>query len=136
MESPTCGKTALSYHTSRVLSTILCFGGKSILKNYFERAETRNFFLIFSRPLSNSRPPGNFQKSNPDPRGNLFERIPGACPGGCAQLELTETLRNRKVRRNAHAPRSSHVLAVTALTSNFFFVFSQNVKICKEAILK
>ena len=35
-----------------------------------------------SPPLSNSRPPGNCQKSNPDPPGNVFELIPGGCPGG------------------------------------------------------
>ena len=37
-------------------------------------------FSTKSRPLSNSRPPGNFQKSNPDPPGKLFELIPGGCP--------------------------------------------------------
>ena len=55
--------------------------------------ETFHFqFPQKSPPLSNSRPPGNFQNSNPDPPGNLFELIPGGCPGGCTQLELTETL--------------------------------------------
>ena len=34
-----------------------------------------------SQPFSNSRPPGNNQKSNPDSLGNLFELIPGGCPG-------------------------------------------------------
>ena len=35
-----------------------------------------------SPPLSNSRPPSNFQKSNPDIPANVFELIPGGCPGG------------------------------------------------------
>ena len=69
-------------------------------------------FSTKSPSLSNSWPPGNFQKSNPDPRatfksqiptpgqlskvksrppGRIFKLIPGGCPGGCTQLELTET---------------------------------------------
>ena len=42
-------------------------------------------------PCRNSRPLGNFQKSNPDAPGKFFELIPGGVPGGCTQLELTET---------------------------------------------
>ena len=56
-------------------------------------------FFTKSRSLSNSRPPRNFQKSNPDPPGKFFELIPGGCPGvmyPVAELELTETLSVKK----------------------------------------
>ena len=37
-------------------------------------------------------PRATFKSQIPTPPGNVFELIPGGCPGGCTQLELTETL--------------------------------------------
>ena len=36
--------------------------------------------------------PGQISKVKSRPPGKFFELIPGGCPGGCTQLELTETL--------------------------------------------
>ena len=66
------------------------FLGHSVFITNKINTRTKIFFLKIPA-LSNSRPPGNFQNSNPDPPGNVIELIPGGCRGGCSQLELTET---------------------------------------------
>ena len=79
-------------------------------------------FSTKSRPLSNSWPAGNFQKSNPgQPLGNIFELIPGLPVGGCIHLKLTETLGTEydliyKLQRLIY-----HIISTLIL---FFFFFS------------
>ena len=43
--------------------------------------------------------PGQFSKVKSRPPGKFFELIPGGCPGGCTQLELTETLGESNTER-------------------------------------
>ena len=63
MESFTCGKTTLSYQTSRVLSRILCLRGKSIKKSFFEpRSGEKNFLGLLGGPGASC--PGKFKKNS------------------------------------------------------------------------